>query len=295
MISMLFIVVTISSLFNQHRIGCRNHLAGIVLVTHIPASNYITEVNNFLKQKSMASENKRKYRLQELGGSDFEMVDGEPDIRGWDVKNSSGESIGDVDELIFDAQTQKIRYMVVDLDENDDLDLDDREVLIPIGMANLDPEEKDVVLTNITLEQLRALPDYDEDNLGPEVERAVCTALGRTDMLTSDPGLDEGFYRHDQFNTDYRIRERNAISNSEAESYTGKRQQYRDEQFEEDRKRQERMEEESLLVNRDRSLDTDAERLDRERLSGNERTEEELDRRNEERKKRDERTGNTGL
>src|SRR5215217_5292531 len=97
--------------------------------------------------------NSRNRRLQELRGSDYENADGEPDIRGWDVKDASGRRIGEVDELIFDVQSRKVRYMVIDLDKND-LDLDDRDVLVPIGFAQLKDNGDDVILNNITADQL---------------------------------------------------------------------------------------------------------------------------------------------
>src|SRR5688500_10959296 len=109
-------------------------------------------------------ENMKHRRLQELDRSDFEIVEGEPDIRGWDVRNSSGQKIGEVEELILDAQNKKVRYMVVDLDDNE-LDLDERRVLIPIGLAELDKEDDDVLLPSVTVEHLRALPKYEEDKL----------------------------------------------------------------------------------------------------------------------------------
>jgi len=74
------------------------------------------------------------------GISDFEIVDGEPDIRGWDVKNATGQKIGEVEDLIIDARLKKVRYMVVDLDDND-LDIKHDKVAIPIGLAELDKKE----------------------------------------------------------------------------------------------------------------------------------------------------------
>ncbi len=44
----------------------------------------------------MATENNRQTRLQKLSGSDFEITDGQPDIRGWDVKDASGKQFGEV-------------------------------------------------------------------------------------------------------------------------------------------------------------------------------------------------------
>ena len=158
-------------------------------------------------------------RLQEMDRSDFEIVKGEPDIRGWDVKNSTGQKIGEVEELIVDAQQKKVRYMVVDLDDNE-LKLDHRKVLIPIGLAQLDQKDDDVILPNVQAEHFRSLPDYDKNNLGPEVERRICSTLGRTSASTSSANENEhhpDFYKHDYFNDDnlykHRMHEAQPVQN----------------------------------------------------------------------------------
>ena len=46
-------------------------------------------------------------RLEELDHSGFEIVKGEPDIRGWDVRYKNGEKIGSVEELVLDAKAKK--------------------------------------------------------------------------------------------------------------------------------------------------------------------------------------------
>ena len=147
-------------------------------------------------------DNMKHRRLQELDRSDFEIVDGEPDIRGWDVKNASGQKIGEVEDLIVDAAQKKVRYMVVDLDHND-LGLDDRKVLMPIGLAELDNKEDDVMLRGVQTEQLRSLPAYDKDQLDGEVENRICSVLGRTgerNAISSGSEPTPEFYRHDYFN-----------------------------------------------------------------------------------------------
>ena len=168
-------------------------------------------------------------RLQELDRSDFEIVEGQPDIRGWDVKNSQGQKIGEVEDLIVDAQQKKVRYMVVDLDDND-LNLDDRKVLMPIGLAELHKDNDDVILPGVQAEQLRNLPSYDEDHLDAETERSICNALGRTDIqLKGRKGVEPEpeFYRHDYFNDDHlyrnRIKEGTATQNRELEYERGLR------------------------------------------------------------------------
>lgn len=168
-------------------------------------------------------------RLQELDRSDFEIVNGEPDIRGWDVKNSAGQKIGEVEELIVDAQQKKVRYMVVDLDDNE-LKLDHRKVLIPIGLAELDKKDDDVILPNVRPEQFHSLPDYDKNNLTPEIERNICTALGRNkETMVVSKEKDEqhsDFYKHDYFSQDnlYKHRMHEAQpSNAQSEYESGLR------------------------------------------------------------------------
>jgi sporulation protein YlmC with PRC-barrel domain len=247
----------------------------------------------------MASHDKT-YRLQELGGSDFEIADGQPDIRGWDVKNISGQKLGEVDELIFDAQTRKVRYMVVDLDDNDELDLDDRDVLIPIGLAELHRDDDDVILTDITIEQIRALPEYHENHLEPEVERAVCAALGRTvDAPSMSNDVNADFYNHEHFKEDnlYRNRRAETSVDTTGEDRTGadRTNDYVVPTRSEENIRRDVPEEEGMLVNRNRLDDAEDLRMRNEQTERNASTDEEWNRSDEERRKRDERTGNTGL
>ena len=94
----------------------------------------ITTANSGGKARDEYSENSH---LSELGGSDYEIRDGEPDIKGWDVKNEHGQKLGEVDELLFDPQSRKVRYIILDLADNE-LGVDvDRKVLIPIGIAKI--------------------------------------------------------------------------------------------------------------------------------------------------------------
>lgn len=174
-------------------------------------------------------DNMKHRRLQELDRSDFEIVNGEPDIRGWDVKDSAGKKIGEVEELIVDAQQKKVRYMVIDMDNNE-LKLDHRKVLMPIGLAELDKKDDDVILSNVLPQQLHSLPDYDENNLTPEVERTVCATLGRKKetmvVPTNTQEHQEEFYKHDYFSDDnlYKHRMHEAQpSNSQSEYEHGLR------------------------------------------------------------------------
>lgn len=167
----------------------------------------------------MALESKNsQYGLKKLKGSDYEIAEGQPDIRGWDVKDENGKQIGEVEELIFDENARKVRYMVVDLEDNE-FDLDDREVLLPIGMAQLHKDDDDVLLPGITAAQLSSLPDFDDDSLSGDFEDKVrgvfgmggATAAGSA-ALSSTRGDD--YYNHDHFNEDNLLRNRRGTSDT---------------------------------------------------------------------------------
>lgn len=148
--------------------------------------------------------NENQHHLKELGGSDYKIVDGEENIKGWDVKNAQGIKLGEVDELLFDEASLKVRYIVLDLDNNDlDIDFDDKKVLIPIGMAELDEKEDDVFLRNITIQQLQSMSEYDKDNLNSDLELSnystltgVAAATTAADMYDNEHFSDENLFRN---------------------------------------------------------------------------------------------------
>jgi sporulation protein YlmC with PRC-barrel domain len=167
-------------------------------------------------------------RLQELDHSNFEIVKGEPDIRGWDVRYRDGEKIGSVEELILDTKEKKVRYMVVDLEENE-LRLERRKILVPIGMAELDHMDDDVLMPNISVDQISDLPIYERNNLTADTERRISSTLGRKGRSTPPKEIakanakatekklkkqekeikrndadkiDPGFYDHEHYNLD---------------------------------------------------------------------------------------------
>ena len=155
-------------------------------------------------------------RLQHLKGSNYEIVDGEPDIRGWDVKDAAGKEIGEVKDLIFDPQARKVRYMVVDLDKDYTSNNKSRDVLIPIGLAELHKSDDDVILPGVTAEQFSALPEYKGDDISSSGEatiRNVFAPLGTAAGLgaaTLNTATDTDFYNHEHFNEDNLMKNRRA-------------------------------------------------------------------------------------
>jgi len=167
----------------------------------------------------MATQEKIATRLEELHNSGYEIADGQPDITGWDIRTRSGKKAGEVDDLLFDPDSGKVRYIIADLDDNE-LDLkDDRKVLIPIGIAELytksshrknrldpalsayDPAVHGnvVFVPTISAQQLDTLPLYEKGRLSRHTEIAIRKILEPADQHDKE---EDEFYRHEHFDED---------------------------------------------------------------------------------------------
>jgi uncharacterized protein (TIGR02271 family) len=153
-----------------------------------------------------------KNQLRELRRSGYEMVEGEPDIRGWDVLIDQGGTIGKVEELLFDEHSRRVRYLIVDVDDKNSGVNENRKVLVPIGLASLHEKNDDVMLDNVTMQQLRELPDYRTGDLTAGSESKVRNVLGGMGAAAVITGAaeehSEDFYAHDHFNEDNLYRNR---------------------------------------------------------------------------------------
>jgi uncharacterized protein (TIGR02271 family) len=125
--------------------------------------------------------------LQRLSDSkDFDIAENEPDIRGWDVVLSDGTTIGEVEDLFIDTSTMKARYLDVELDRKA-LGLDDkRHALVPIERADLDTDNKHVLLRGLDRQAVLQLQDLDVNQARgwnettPKAERTDKTRLTRS-------------------------------------------------------------------------------------------------------------------
>ena len=134
--------------------------------------------------------------MKPLGELDnFEIAKNIPDPRGWDVMTADGSRIGKVHELIVDTGALRTRYIDVSLDRKA-LSLDrDRDVLIPIGDAQLDSSADEVVVNKLTAKQLADLPEFKHVAITREYEVAVLPNF-ETAPITATEGSDFYTDRH---------------------------------------------------------------------------------------------------
>lgn len=112
----------------------------------------------------MSSNTNEYSHLSELGKSNFEVAEGESDVRSWVVKNENGNILGEVQDLIFDSHLRKVVFIVLDLDRNE-LNLKERTVLIPIEYADINEAYKNVVVKGLMPNELASLPTYEKGKI----------------------------------------------------------------------------------------------------------------------------------
>jgi hypothetical protein len=117
--------------------------------------------------------------LRELHGSEFEMANGEPDIRNWKVIAVRNQEIGRIKELLFDETTRRVKYLVVSL-YGKPLNLLSHDVIIPIGLAELNKRDKLVFFRDITVGHLALLPAYEKGKITTETEREIHSVFAPT-------------------------------------------------------------------------------------------------------------------
>lgn len=122
------------------------------------ADRHARHANRGMRDEAGVGPNPRDARrlnaLREL--SDYKLVDGEPDIRGWRVYTATGRELGDVEDLLVDVDMGEVVMLEIDLKR------DDRHTLAPIKAAWIDRDTRRVVL-NTTM--------FDVDDDIPALQR----------------------------------------------------------------------------------------------------------------------------
>ncbi len=114
-------------------------------------------------------ENKHLYYLDEL--SDYKIASDDPDVRGWDVRDSNNRMIGKVDNLLVSKKREQVVYLDVEVDKtiidanhdpygtpaNADVhEFINKEgqnhIIIPIGLVSLNTEDNFVYTDRINHE-----------------------------------------------------------------------------------------------------------------------------------------------
>lgn len=114
----------------------------------------------------MTDDKKNLYYLDDL--SDYKVSSDDPDVRGWDVKDSDNRVIGKVDNLLVNKERERVVYLDVQVDQTiidanhdpygkpasaDVHEFINREgenhIIIPVGLVRLNQDQKYVYTDRI--------------------------------------------------------------------------------------------------------------------------------------------------
>ncbi len=136
--------------------------------------------------------------------SDYEVADKNPDVRGWDVLGNDGVKFGKVHELIVDLEKQTVRYLDIDINKKVTKELKgedhEYEVLIPVGLAILNRDDKNVIIPQLNVQSLAGYPLYERTPI--YVVREYETAIRSYFTQGDYPRRDPDFYSHEHFDVD---------------------------------------------------------------------------------------------
>ena len=120
-----------------------------------------------------ARERERLVPLTEMHG--WNVVNGEPDIRSWEVKTLSGRHLGSVRELLVDPDGGEVVMLDVDLSGTD------RHAFVPIRVVEIDRARRVVRADSGDLEEHDAAARSESKRDYSEVKRDVRYADVRTE------------------------------------------------------------------------------------------------------------------
>lgn len=109
--------------------------------------------------------------LTPLSALDWKVSEGEPDIRGWEVRTVAGRQLGSIADLLVDADAGEVVLLDVDLPGTD------RHTYVPIRVAQIDRARRVVLMDSADL------PDGDVARVSatrPRDEFDTTARAGRT-------------------------------------------------------------------------------------------------------------------
>ena len=172
----------------------------------------------------MTDTNKNLFYLDELSG--YKVADDYSDVRGWDVKDANNRTIGKVDHLLVNKIAERVVYLDVEVDSalieeghntyqassgdgvHEFVNKDgENHLIIPIGMANIDEENKLVNTNQIdssTFAKTKRFRKGDDIDFNYELDVVRHYKGDKTIHSSNDV---DGFYEREEFNNSFHKRD----------------------------------------------------------------------------------------
>ena len=130
------------------------------------------------------------YRSKDLGKYKENLV--RPNVKGWDVYDEDGNKIAKVDEVIADPYMERVRYLELEVKEND------KHVLVPLGAAKMKEEDDDLILHKFGSGTLNNMPEYKGEIVTRDYEMELSKVYNPDKSFSDKPGEAE-FYDEEYF------------------------------------------------------------------------------------------------
>lgn len=166
----------------------------------------------------MTEKNKDLYYLHELSG--YKVADDYADVRDWEVIDADNRAIGKVDGLLVSKQAERVVYLDVEVDEylieaghqtyatpankgvHEFLNEDgENHLIIPIGMATLDEDNKKVHTNQIDYSTFAKTKRFKKGiDIEKSYELMVLPHYSPGYKFDEENGLNNQFYNRNEFN-----------------------------------------------------------------------------------------------
>ena len=161
---------------------------------------------------------KELFYLNEL--SDYKVASDDPDVRGWEVKDADGRTVGKVDDLLVHKRAERVIYVDVEVDHAlIDVGHDpfqdqggeegvreyinkagENHLIIPIGMVDIDEGNKLVRSNAIDHTTFRNTRRFSKgNNIDREYEVSVYNSYVPADRRLPEGRADADFYDREEF------------------------------------------------------------------------------------------------
>lgn len=173
------------------------------------------------------NDNDRKlYYLEELSG--YKVADDDCDVRGWEVIDAEGQTVGTVDDLLVSKADERVVYLDVEVSENlfkNEHQADvvpvsqgayaflnkdgDNHLILPVGMVSLDEDAKKVIARKISHASFSKAARFPKNgSLNREHEITVLRQFLPDAAVDYPSSIDEYFYNGPAFENGLRRRKR---------------------------------------------------------------------------------------
>jgi len=170
--------------------------AGLAAGAGLSGLNNANDNEQFLDQSNQSWSGTNLRRMSDIK-SDYEVADDHEDVMDWDVVGRDGTKIGEVEDMIVDMQAMKVRYLEVELDDDLPGVQDDQRVLIPVGIADLDYSNKNVMVSSLDSSMATGVPAYRGEPITREYENSLMSSF--SPGYQAGVAQDTSFYDHEHF------------------------------------------------------------------------------------------------